>query len=201
MSFRLRSAVLIFAALMLPGETLAQVVPCGVPKSSEVSERDARRIAGLEWSRVRGLAAALTGESAEDRQTVSGLYSGGLEPAVKLPEGDYRCRTIKLGSFSPLLVYQFFDCTIEASDEGYTIRKPTGSQRFVGTLTPSGDGFFYRGALYYSYESPIAYDGNSEHDQVGCLFRVSADRLSYVLEMPSPHFSSDHDIIVLVPRE
>lgn len=202
MPLRFKTAVLALTALVLPGEALAQAAPCSVPGPGVVSERDARRITGLEWSRLRGLAAALTATSAEDRQTVSGLYSNGLAPAGELPEGDYHCRTIKLGGITPLVVYQFFDCNIaRAEDGGYVISKPTGSQRFEGTLTPSGDGYFYRGALYYSYESPIAYDGNSERDQVGCLYRVSADGASFVLELPSPQFESFHDVIVLLPKD
>ncbi|GLQ54479.1 DUF4893 domain-containing protein [Devosia nitrariae] len=187
-------------ALALPAPALAQgVAPCTAPEGT-LSERDASRLAGLEWSRLRGLAAALTEADGEARQTVAGLYANGLAPAGDLPEGDYHCRTIKLGDISPLVVYQFFDCTLEATEGGYAIVKGTGSQRFAGNLTASGDGYFYRGALHYADEGPFAYDGASERDQVGCLYKVSPDGDSYVLELPSPLLESFHDVIVLLPE-
>jgi len=201
MASPMRPTLAVLAALLLPVEAFAQVAACTPPEEAAISQRDRDRIAGLEDARLRGLAAALTSQSAEDRQTVSGIYSNALAPVDELPEGDYHCRTIKLGGISPLVVYQFFDCSIEATDDGYAISKPTGSQRFSGTLTASGDGYFYRGALYYSDESPIAYDGASERDQVGCLYRVSADGSSYALELPSPQFESFHDIILLLPKQ
>lgn len=196
-----RTALVALTALLLPVQAMAQVAACMPSETGEISERDAARIGGLEWARLRGLAAALNSASAEDRQTVSGLYSNGLAPAGDLPEGGYHCRTIKLGGLSELIVYPFFECEIAAGGEGYTISKPTGSQRFSGTLTPSGDGYFYKGALYYRDEGPMEYTGESERDQVGCLYRVSADGASYVLELPSPQFESFHDIIVLLPKQ
>lgn len=192
---------LVLALIALPAPVLAEgVAPCMAPQGT-LSERDASRLSGLEWSRLRGLAAALTEPDGEARQAVAGLYANGLAPADDLPEGDYHCRTIKLGGISPLVVYQVFDCTIKAAkDGGYAIVKETGSQRFTGELTPSGDGYFYRGALNYADEGPVAYDGGSERDQVGCLYKVSPDGDSYILELPSPLLESFHDVIVLLPE-
>lgn len=192
---------LVLALAALPAPVLAEgVVPCAAPEGV-LSERDAARLAGLEWSRLRGLAAALAEPDGEARQTVAGLYTNGLTPAGDLPEGDYHCRTIKLGGISPLVVYQFFDCTIEAVEGGgYAIVKETGSQRFTGELTASGDGYFYRGALHYADEGPVAYNGATERDQIGCLYKVSPDGDSYILELPSPLLESFHDVIVLLPE-
>jgi hypothetical protein len=192
---------LILALAALPAPVLAQgVAPCAAPEGS-LSERDASRLAGLEWSRLRGLAAAFTEADGEARQTVAGLYTNGLAPAGDLPEGNYHCRTIKLGGISPLVVYQFFDCTIKATEGGgYAIVKESGSQRLTGKLTPSEDGYFYRGALHYADEAPVDYDGGSERDQVGCLYKVSPDGDSYILELPSPLLESFHDVIVLLPE-
>lgn len=192
---------LVLALSALPAPVLAQgVAPCTASQDI-LSERDAARLAGLEWSRLRGLAAALTEPDGEARQTVAGLYANGLAPAGDLPEGDYHCRTIKLGGISSLVIYQFFDCTIEtAKGGGYTIVKETGSQRFTGKLAPSGDGYFYGGALHYADEGPVAYEGGSERDQVGCLYKVSPDGDSYILELPSPLLESFHDVILLLPE-
>jgi hypothetical protein len=109
---------LVLALAALPAPVLAEgTAPCAAPEGI-LSERDAARLAGLEWSRLRGLAAALTEPDGKARQAVAGLYANGLAPASDLPEGDYHCRTIKLGGISPLVVYQVFDCTIEAVEGG-----------------------------------------------------------------------------------
>jgi len=188
------------ALLAAAGPALGEGVAACTAPADALPAADEARLAGLEWSRLRGLAAAMTEPDEEARQTVAGLYSNGLAPAGELPEGDYRCRTVKLGGISPLVVYPFFDCAIEAAEDGgYRIEKTSGSQRFSGHLAPSGDGYFYRGALNYADEGPVAYDGASERDQVGCLYRVSAQGQSYVLELPSPHLESHHDVIVLLP--
>jgi len=144
-----------------------------------------------------GLGRALLAGSPADRQALSALFAAGQAPADPLPDGDYRCRVLKLGGLLPLTVYGYFDCTVSAG----AIEKLTGSQRFSGTLTPASDGgFLYAGALHYGDEAPIAYGADAERDQVGCLYRVGGDGERYRLELPSPHFESVHDIVELVPE-
>lgn len=173
---------------------------CAPPAPGTFAEVDAERFAGLETARLRGLSAALTADDLAARETVAGLYANGLAPAGEIAEGAYACRIVKLGGLAALVVYPFFECAITAREEGFDIVKTTGSQRFSGTLVPSGDGYLYAGALHYAYEEPIAYGGGDERDQVGCLKRVSAEGSSYVLELPFPPVESLHDIVVLVPR-
>jgi hypothetical protein len=200
MSLPLRTLGLALTLVAASGPALGQGVAACTAPADALSAADEERLDGLDRSRLRGLSAAMTEPDGEARQIVSGLYANGLAPAGELPEGDYHCRTVKLGGISPLVAYQFFDCRIEAAEGGgYSIEKTTGSQRFSGHLAPSGDGYFYRGALNYADEGPVAYDGASERDQVGCLYRVSADGQSFVLELPSPHLESLHDVIVLLP--
>ena len=176
---------------------LAAPFACEAPADAEISEPDRQRLAGLETSRQRGLGAALLAGSPADRQALSALFAAGQAPADPLPDGDYRCRVLKLGGLLPLTVYGYFDCTVSAG----AIEKLTGSQRFSGTLTPASDGgFLYAGALHYGDEAPIAYGADAERDQVGCLYRVGGDGERYRLELPSPHFESVHDIVELVPE-
>jgi len=170
---------------------------CEVPAGAAISAADSDRMAGFASARSRGLAEALLSESAGDRAAVSALFAADHEPISAIPDGAYRCRTIKLGGLLPLVVYTQFDCAI--SDGGTVIEKRTGSQRFKGHLLPSGEGLFYYGALHYGDEQPFTYDAEAERTQVGCLYKAAGKPVRYRLEMPFPRFESTHDVIELVP--
>jgi hypothetical protein len=187
-------------ALSSAGTTLARAEAlCRIPETLEVSERDRDRIAGVELSRSRGLAAALTSDDAVARAELSALFLAGAVQTNSIPQGNYRCRTIKSGGLG-LVIYGFFSCEIRQDGGAYQITKTTGSQQLSGTLTPAGDGLLYRGALNYSDEGPIAYDGASDRDQVGCLYRTGSEAETYLLELPSPAFESYHDVLELRPE-
>lgn len=178
----------------------SQLAPfaCEVPAQAAISPFDGDRMAGFETARYRGLAEALLADNAADRQAVSALFSAGETPIASLPDGQYDCRTIKLGGLLPLTAYAYFDCAV--SHQGEVIEKLTGSQRFKGDLLPSdGGALFYRGALHYGDEQPMAYDAEDERSQVGCLYKVSGKPVRYRLELPFPRFESTHDVIELVP--
>ncbi|OAM80045.1 DUF4893 domain-containing protein [Devosia elaeis] len=180
-----------FAALALAGLLALQplsALACTMPKTAGLNPADQERMRDFWGARSQGLAEALVAESAGDA------------PLQAIPDGDYRCRTIKLGGLLPLTVYSAFDCTI--SGNGTRIDKQTGSQRFSGSLMPAGTALFYRGALNYDDEAPLAYDADPERNQVGCLYGVpdNGSGPRYRLELPRPHFESNHDVIELVPK-
>jgi hypothetical protein len=188
---------MMLAALLAPGAAAA-LEPC--QGDERLSAFDAGRIEGHGTSRLRGLAAAMAGGGASDLALVGGLYAEGLAPAGEIAPGRYLCRTLKMGGLATLVVYQDFACEISAAKDGYALLKTTGSQRLSGTLTPSGDGLLYTGALNYSNEEPIAYGADAERDQVGCLYRVSTSDPRLVLELPAPQFESYFDVLLLTPR-
>ena len=173
---------------------------CDVPDDVTVSEADSDRMFDFFRARSQGLAEALLSPSADDRALVASLFATGDRYIDAIPDGDYRCRTIKLGGLLPLTAYDYFDCTI--SKGGTRIEKTTGSQRFSGILRPAGQAVFYRGALHYGDERPMAYDADPERNQVGCIYRVSGTGPEvYRLELPLPLFESTHDVIELVPAD
>ncbi len=189
-----RTLVLLLAILLMPASTLA----CQVPDAASITPFDGDRMTGFEAARTRGLAEALQSDNAADRALVSTLFAPGETPFSQMPDGDYRCRTIKLGGLLPLTAYSPFACSI--SEGGTRIEKLTGSQRFSGKLLPSdGGGLFYWGALHYGDEAPMDYDADAERSQVGCLYKVSGKPVRYRLELPFPRFESTHDVIELVP--
>ncbi len=193
-AFRLTLASLA-AFLALP---MVAPLACRVPKGIELSEADRTRMSQFEPSRIRALGEAMLGQEARERAIVSALFAPGTEPIDTIPDGDYRCRTIKMGGLLPLTTYNFFACRI--SEDGTKIEKTSGSQRFTGTLTPSFGALFYQGALHYNDDPALAYGENDDMNQVGCLYKVK-DAGSYRLENPFPLYESTHDVIELVPAD
>jgi hypothetical protein len=186
---------LVLLALALTLQPLAAIA-CAPPSTAALSDFDADRMADFYRARSQGLGEALVAPSAEERALVSELFAAGDSFIDAIPDGDYRCRTIKLGGLLPLVAYGFFDCRI--SDGGTRIDKLTGSQRFSGSLATTETTLFYQGALHYGDEQPMDYGADPERDQVGCLYRVGEAPRRYRLELPRPQFESTHDVIELV---
>lgn len=186
-------AMSLAAIMALP---VVSPLACAVPDGAALSEADTTRMSQFEASRTRGLAEALLGADERERAIVATLFAPGTEPIDTIPDGNYRCRTIKLGGILPLVTYNYFACRI--GENGTRIEKTSGSQRFTGSFTPSGDASFYQGALHYNNDPALAYGDDPEMDQVGCLHKVSGQTV-YRLEMPYPLFESTHDVIELIP--
>lgn len=169
---------------------------CAVPDGVELGTEDSARMSQFDTARSRGLGEALLGTESNERALVAALFAPGTEPIDTIADGDYRCRTIKLGGILPLVTYNYFACRI--SQNGTVIEKTSGSQRFTGTLTPSGDALFYQGALHYNDDPAGNYGADPERNQVGCLYKVK-NQAVYRLENPYPLFESTHDVIELIP--
>ncbi len=189
--------LLAFVCAGLAASPVLSSLACEAPPEVSLTHFDAKRMAKFDTSRDRGLAEAGQAQSSDDRAILAEIFVG-EEKLTQLPDGRYRCRTIKLGGLLPLVIYNYFDCAVR--DNGTTIEKLTGSQRFIGSLTPSGDALFYAGALHYGDEQPMAYGADADRDQVGCIVRISGEDEKYRLEMPAPRRESTHDVIELVRR-
>lgn len=191
----------VFAILSAGAMTFALLAPalaCTIPDGTPLTARDAGRMSGFEATRTKAMGEALAAESAADRAELSALYAPGQAAIEAVPDGKYRCRTLKLGGLLPLTVYGYFECTV--SGGGTVIEKLTGSQRFKGTLAPAGGGVLYYGALHYGDEQPKPYGEDVERDQVGCIVEIPGTPSRYRLELPAPYFESTMDIIELVGK-
>lgn len=179
--------------LVLP---IVAPLACSVPEGVELSEADATRMSQFGEARVRALGESLLSTEADDRALVSALFAPGTEPIETIPDGNYRCRTIKLGGMLPLTAYNYFACRI--SDGGTFIEKTSGSQRFTGTFDAADGGLFYHGVLHYNNDPVGTYGADPGMDQVGCLYKLAGQDV-YRLEKPYPLYESLHDVIELVP--
>ena len=170
---------------------------------SRLTPADKQRLANFDATLKDALAEARAGGSAEDVNILDEALAGDPLPLAEGfdAEGNWRCRTIKVGAkgdLLPLVVYADFRCRIVATaGGGLRFEKISGSQRTAGTLYPyDRDRLGYAGSAWYGYEKgPKPYGADPERDEVGLLVRVSRERLR--LELPSPRYESQFDIIEL----
>lgn len=129
---------------------------------------------------------------------------GAARPSVTPPVGDYRCRTVKLGSQLGdeglgYVVYGWFACRIEETPRGLKLTKVTGSQRPSGLLFPENDRqMIMLGSMALASEPPAnSYGLKPERDLVAVLERIGERR--WRLAIPWPQNESNLDLIELVP--
>ncbi|GAA0870224.1 DUF4893 domain-containing protein [Brevundimonas basaltis] len=125
-------------------------------------------------------------------------------PGVAPPPGDYRCRTVKLGSQGGedglgYVVYGWFGCRIEQTPGGLKFVKTTGSQRPAGLLFPEDERrMVLLGSMALADEPPAnSYGQRPERDLIAALERIGEARWRLVI--PWPQYESNLDLIELVP--
>lgn len=125
-------------------------------------------------------------------------------PAVTPPPGDYRCRTIKLGSQGGeqglgYVVYGWFACRIEQTPNGLKFSKLTGSQRPAGLLFPEdATQMVMLGSMALGSEPPAnSYGQRPDRDMISVLERIGERR--WRLVTPWPQNESNLDLLELVP--
>lgn len=114
--------------------------------------------------------------------------SGRVQPS----QGNYRCRTIKMGSRNgsglAYVEYPWFRCTVELTAGGDLIlTKLTGSQRTRGLIYPDTDrrGVYIGAQAWGADENRYpAYGDSAERDQVGVIERIGQNRWRLVLPWP-----------------
>ena len=131
-----------------------------------------------------------------------------LEPDAALgggpiPNGDYRCRVIKLGAKSPgmldYVAYPAFACRVQPEGNMQSFAKLTGSQRPAGRIFP-GDALrqVFLGTLVLGDEvRAMQYGTDPDRDVAAFVERIGPSHWRMV--MPRPAFESTLDVIELVP--
>ena len=123
---------------------------------------------------------------------------------VTPPVGNYRCRTVKLGSQGGedglgYVVYGWFACRIEATANGLKFVKRTGSQRPAGLLFPeTSEHMILLGSMALASESAAStYGQRPDRDIIAILERIGEARWRLVI--PWPQNESNLDLIELTP--
>ena len=171
-----------------------------------IQEYDRDRLARLDDAWVTALNQAMRdGHEAKLRSlgNLADMDTGMRDPLP--PEGDYRCRTIKLGARQggpglSYVAYGWFNCKVERTSRGaLKLTKTTGSQRQTGLVFPDSDrrGVFL-GAMALGDEPPArAYGLNRDRDVVGVIERIGPAR--WRLAQPWPRYESNLDLLEMVP--
>lgn len=198
---------------VLPPEP-AYPAPPPPPRGSTGAQLDWRAIitpADRDRYQRRDAAWRLALEQAH-RQTGSGdLSSVGdlIDPRAALrgpapSPGDYRCRTVKLGSQGGpdglgYVVYGWFACRVDQTARGLKFTKVTGSQRPSGLLFPEdGQHMVLLGSMSLASEPAAnSYGQRPDRDLVAVLERIGDRRWRLVI--PWPENESNLDLIELVP--
>ena len=188
---------------------LALLVLLAGPAHAEpyLRDDDAERLDFYHETVGMALIEALNGGAPADVAALAGALAGAPLPASALsPEGDWQCRTMKLGKLLPLTVYGRFRCRITASGDGtWLFEKLSGSQRTRGTIWVDGGRAIYAGTGYVNDNVPTPYaelplavlsgSGPQETPDVAVFEQVDARRARLVF--PAPHLESRLDILEL----
>jgi hypothetical protein len=194
---------------MLPGCTVIEQ-PSGMISQwtrdwrRVATEDDRERLRDWRATFVSALAAARrSGHSAEIAREGALLEPDAALGGGPIPNGTYRCRTIKLGAKSQGMLdyvsYPAFSCRIRQDRDLQDFAKLSGSQRQVGLIFP-GDMLrqVFLGTLILGDERRAMQYGQDEtRDVAGFVERIGPSR--WRLIMPKPHFESQMDVLELVP--
>ena len=182
----------------------AQPTAVGMEWRTAATPDDRARLRDWRTSFTRALEKARkAGHSGEIAAEGALLAPDAALGPVPIPNGDYRCRVIKVGSKSDGLLdyiaYPAFACRIDqrGSLQGFT--KLTGSQRHVGLIYPA-DALrqVFLGTLVLGDETGARkYGSDAERDLAGWVERIGDRRWRVIL--PYPHYESIIDVIELVP--
>jgi len=186
---RLFPSTVVALALMSAGAALAE----GVVQKL-MTPTDKARLEKYDETRKTALAEAKGGNAAE----VAELDALLAKPLLSTPDfdlgGEWRCRTIKAGGLSPLVVYGWFKCRMNDDGSGWKLEKISGSQRTTGRFYDDGEKrLIYLGSFFVAGETPKPYGSGPESDQVGYAFRTGP--AEWRIEFPSPQYESKLDIL------
>jgi hypothetical protein len=171
---------------------------------SVVTANDRERLREWRTAFVAGLAKARAAGRGDEIAREGVL----LDPDAALgggpiPNGQYRCRVIKLGAKSEgsldYIAYPPFICRIRQEKDLQGFAKLTGSQRPLGLIFP-GDALrqVLLGTLVLGDETrAMQYGRDTDRDVAGYVERIGPNR--WRLIQPYPHFESLIDVLELTP--
>lgn len=149
-------------------------------------------IEGLTSARGEGFTADIAREGAL-------LDPDAARTAPEIPDGNYRCRTIKLGRKTgfgkAFRIEPVADCYLR----GGHFRVTQGVQRLNGHVWHyDGTRLIFLGAIEVSDErASIPYARDKERDAMGLLDKVGPDR--WRMALPRPSWESQTDVVEITP--
>jgi len=165
---------------------------------------EADRVRLREWRTAfsRALLQARSAGNGSDVEREGKLLEPDAALGGPVPNGDYRCRVIKVGAKSEGLLnyiaYPAFRCRVEQG-KAQRFTKLSGSQRQVGLIYPADSlKSVFLGTMVLGDETQAyQYGVDPERDLAGWVERIGDNRWRIIF--PYPHFESTLDVIELVP--
>lgn len=190
----MRYALLAGFALLLAGSAVAQEI-----RPQEQARLDRfERLAGAAL--LEALAAGSDGDVAALTSALGGVPKVAFDPSL---QGEWNCRTMKLGGETRLVVYTNFKCRMSLDNTGITFEKLSGSQRTSGRIEMREGRAVYLGVGYVSSEEPQnygdldpAFEGSGTVTPDVAVFERVSDRRARLM-FPAPVNESDFDILEL----
>ena len=200
----------LLAAALIPISACAAITSAGVIERPTqnwrevVTSADRDRLRDWRQAWIKGLQqAAAAGYSAQVAQEGELLQPDAAIGGGKIPNGHYRCRTIKLGAKSdgmlPFVAYQPFSCRIRQERDVQGFAKLSGSQRQLGLIFPQDQlRQVFLGTLVLGDEArAMQYGTDPDRDLAGFVERIGPGRWRLVL--PYPRFESLVDVLEITP--
>jgi hypothetical protein len=158
-----------------------------------ITAADKARLDKYGDTRKAALDEAKAGDPADVKQLDELLARPLVAFSDKDLTGNWKCRTIKAGGLSPLVIYGWFKCKVTDDGSGWKLEKTSGSQRTTGRFFDDGEKrSIYLGAASVNADKPKPYGSGPESDQVGYAFRNGATE--WRIEFPAPYYESKLDI-------
>ena len=134
---------------------LLLLLPVSAWAETTLRPADSARLDNFDAAFGDAMMQGLAGGEAGDVAALTRALSGQPQVAFSADlQGEWSCRTIKLGGISPLVAYSPFKCRFTASDRGFTFEKLTGSQLTRGEITLRAGRAIYAGVGYVRGETP-----------------------------------------------
>ncbi|HVZ70230.1 MAG TPA: DUF4893 domain-containing protein [Rhizomicrobium sp.] len=186
----------------------AALIVCATPAFAAWQDRaspyDALRLSHLAEARAKAMREA-QGASEQDLAAVRAVLNRNSRavPMASL-KGTWRCRTIKLGGMSPVVIYDWFTCRIGEEHGHPYFEKQTGTQHFGGSLYPhESGGFVFLGGTNWSKDKQAFYSSGraslgaetTPSDAAGLLSSIGPNVAR--IEFPYPAQESTFDVIEL----
>jgi hypothetical protein len=168
------------------------------------TEADRTRLREWRTAFTRALSQARTGGHAADVEREGQLLEPDAALGGPIPNGEYRCRVVKVGAKSEGLLnyiaYPPFRCRISQQGNVQHFDKLSGSQRHHGTIYPADRlrGVFLGTMVLGDETRAYQYGRDPERDLAGWVERIGDNRWRLIL--PYPHYESTLDVVELVPE-
>lgn len=197
--------LLAIAALAVTACATTQATPPTQSWQQAATDNDRQRLREWRTAFTKALQQARAGGHAADVAGEGRL----LDPdaalgGVPIPDGNYRCRTIKVGAKTKgmldFVAYPAFRCRIEAG-KAQRFTKLSGSQRPAGLIYPA-DALrqVFLGTMLLGDEAQGYQHGRDpDRDLAAWVERIGDNRWRMVF--PYPAFESTLDVIELVPEQ